>query len=91
MVSPSGPVFGVVRTGVAEGCRVEGVVSDSPAAGVGMKVGDIIEQAEGRPVANYLAIADVLAAKDPGDEVSIKIRRGEEQRTLRVRLVPRQS
>jgi len=87
----SGPVFGVVTTGVAEGCRVDGVVSGSPAAGAGMQVGDIIEQVEGRRVASYLDIGDVLAAKDPGDEVTIKIRRGEEQRTLRLRLVPRQS
>jgi S1-C subfamily serine protease len=87
----SGPVFGVVTTGVAGGCRVDGVVSGSPAAGGGMKVGDIIEQVEGRRVANYLEIGDVLADKDPGDEVTIKIRRDEEQRTLRLRLVPRQS
>ena len=89
MMSPSGPVFGVVTTGVAEGCRVAGIVSGSPAAGGGMKVGGIIEQVEGRRVANYLAIADVLAAKDPEDELTIKIRRDDEQRTLRVHLVPR--
>ena len=62
-----------------EGCRVSGVVQNSPAEKVGLVKGDIIIQINKNPVRKLKDLSDILKALQPGDKISITyIRKGKE-------------
>lgn len=60
------------------GYRVEGVVADSPAWRAGIREGDLVEGVDGLPVGNARDLAQILAARAPGDTVVVRVRRGSE-------------
>jgi aminopeptidase N len=62
-----------------EGCRVSGVVQNSPAEKAGLVKGDIIIQINKTPVRKLKDLSDILKALQPGDKISITyIRKGKE-------------
>ncbi len=65
------------------GVRVDGLVDGSPAARAGVKVGDVILEIDGKPVANLQAFSDLLKALSPGQTIVVRLGRGSETVTLR--------
>lgn len=71
--------IGVQIEMVPEGVNVMAVFSNSPAYEAGIKVGDIIVEADGHPLAGLLTDQSASYIKgDEGTTVTIKIKRGEE-------------
>jgi aminopeptidase N len=66
------------------GVRVDGLVSGSPAERAGVRVGDVILEIDGTPVANLQAFSDRLKALSPGQTVTVRLERGSETVTVRV-------
>jgi hypothetical protein len=83
---PPSPELGVRAEDVegGGGARVIEVRDGSPAAAAGILVGDIILAVDGKDTGGVDAAAALLARKKAGEEVSLRIRRGEEQMTVRV-------
>ncbi len=71
------------------GVRVESVVPGSPAALAGITGGDILQQLDGKPVATLGAFSDALKTMKPGQEVVARLRRGEQDIEVRVKLTER--
>jgi serine protease Do len=64
--------------------RIDRVRPESPADKAGIKVGDVIIEADGRPVARVAALRHILGTKYAGEPLALALRRGEE--TLKVEL-----
>jgi S1-C subfamily serine protease len=73
-----------------QGVLVLGVTSGSPAARAGLRpietttrgrvvLGDVIEAVDGRPVKDFAALVNVLDAREFGDRITLRIRRGEQR------------
>ncbi|MBR9861238.1 M28 family peptidase [bacterium] len=61
-----------------EGLRVDGVKADNPGEAAGLKKGDIIISMNGKPILDIHDYMEHLAACEPGQEVPITVKRGEE-------------
>ena len=68
------------------GVRVTGIFPDSPAELAGMKANDILLAINDRNVATTEQLGSVLKQLAAGTEVSIKVKRGREYRTLNAKL-----
>ena len=53
------------------------VQPDSPAARVGIQVGDKVVEIDGKPIPSYSALQHVLGPKYEGDKVGVKVLRGD--------------
>ncbi|MBI5301146.1 MAG: PDZ domain-containing protein [Chloroflexi bacterium] len=69
-----------------DGARVTQVENGSPAAKAGLQVGDVITAVGGTKVDANHALADLIAAKKPGDKVDLSVTRGTQSLTLTVEL-----
>jgi S1-C subfamily serine protease len=65
---------------------VVGVPAHSPAEQAGLHVDDIIVQVDTTPVESAQQLQDLLLQKDVGQMVSLKIYRGKQQLTVKVKL-----
>jgi putative serine protease PepD len=83
------PVIGVLldRTYQGEGVRIVSeedatdsapVVPDGPADQAGLRAGDVILAFEGRPMTESDELVVAIRAREPGDEVTLTVRRGDE-------------
>lgn len=70
--------------GSAGGALVGAVTSGGPAADAGLRTGDTITAIDGKKVADSNALISVIAGRDPGDRVTLTVRRGGDssQRTV---------
>ncbi len=76
---------GIAVRGVRGGLRVETVYDDSPAERAGIRVRDVIVEADGRRLAGLPERAAINRIKGPrGTQVELKLRRGERTLTVRV-------
>ena len=66
------------------GLRLTGVREGSPADQGGLRAGDVVVEFDGTAIGDIYAYTYALQAKNPGDEVIIIVRRGEERVPLRV-------
>jgi S1-C subfamily serine protease len=71
---------------VDAGVFVTRVQSNGPAAQAGLQQGDVIVAVDGKQIDNNASLADVLATKAPGDKVSVRVYRGNQQLTFNVTL-----
>jgi S1-C subfamily serine protease len=71
---------------VDHGLLIAQVVNGGPAEQGGLQAGDVIVQVDNKDVADTSSLGDVLATKNPGDKVSVKIYRGNQQLTVTVTL-----
>src|SRR5437870_5018224 len=72
-----------------DGVLVNRVIPDSPADKAGIEKGDVIVSVNMRPVDSPDQLAEVIGNHHPGDEVSVRIVRNGDRRTLDVKLAPR--
>jgi predicted metalloprotease with PDZ domain len=82
------PVLGVVigQPIGAEAASVVRVWHDSPADKAGLKPGDRVVEFEGRQIDSPEDLRQAVLRHKPGDEVSLMIRRGDQEKELSVRL-----
>jgi hypothetical protein len=71
------------------GVRAEGVVDGSPAQKAGVQAGDIILRIDDKAVANLQEFSNLLRTLQPGQTITVLLRRGAEERTLKVTLSER--
>lgn len=69
-----------------EGIRVTGVTEGGGAAAAGIQVGDVIVEFAGRPIAGFAPLREALQGMASGQQVPVKVRRGEEELALTVTL-----
>jgi len=81
----TGPLLGIFTAEEPNVCKISQLVPEGPAEKAGLRVGDVIQSIDGQPVADSDSLAPVLAAKDPGQEVQVKIDR--DGKALDVQLV----
>ncbi|MET9424050.1 trypsin-like peptidase domain-containing protein [Streptomyces sp. NPDC006540] len=68
------------------GVAVASVAGDGPAAKAGIRAGDIITKLDGTEITTITSLAEVLASKRPGEEVSVTLERGGRERAVTVTL-----
>lgn len=78
--------FGVQRDEAAKDCKLARVTEDSPADKGGIKAGDIITKFDGKEIKSYDDMLGVLSKKKPDDEVEVIVKRGDDTKTLKVKL-----
>jgi hypothetical protein len=71
------------RTGAEAGAMVVQVMPDSPAAGVGLQVGDVITAIGEKPVRSPQDVVEAIRASKPGQTVCLVYRRDGEEREAR--------
>ena len=62
------------------------VQEDGPAQEAGIKVGDLVVDVDGEPVDRNTNIRALLSSYEPGDRIDLTIWRGEQERTIQVKL-----
>lgn len=72
-----------------QGVIVTGVRADTPAAEVGIEVGDLIVGVDGSQTTGFAALIAAIRDKQPGDSVTVAIVRGGETVELDVELISR--
>ncbi|MBN2492115.1 MAG: M20/M25/M40 family metallo-hydrolase [Planctomycetes bacterium] len=71
------------------GVRIADVIDGTPAARAGLRAGDLILAIDGRELRSLRDYAAALRARSPGDEIALRVRRGEEELALKATLVQR--
>jgi S1-C subfamily serine protease len=74
------------RVGVAEGAYVEQVVPDTPAAGAGLREGDVITAIAGEDIGSMQDLIAAVLRQEVGDAVAITYIRGGQETTAEVTL-----
>jgi serine protease Do len=83
---------GATGTNDAGGCRLTVVDEDGPAAKAGLKVGDLVVKVDGREVKLYASFQRWVAEAEPGETLSLEVKRGDKVLSLEVKLeAPRRS
>jgi S1-C subfamily serine protease len=65
-------------------CSFVKVASTSPAAGAGLKLGDVIVQIDKKAVTDGAAFVDALLTRNPGEVVAVHIYRGNQPLMINV-------
>jgi serine protease Do len=68
------------------GCRLTAVDEEGPAAKAGLKVGDLVVKVDRREVKLYASLLHWVADSEPGETLSLEIKRGDELLSLEVKL-----
>jgi hypothetical protein len=86
-----GPYFGSIPDfgETVKGVKFADVREDSPAAKAGFKAGDILVEFDGKPIQNLYDFTYALRARKPGDEVLVKVMRGDTPVEAKVLLTKR--
>ncbi|MFL5656740.1 MAG: S1C family serine protease [Ktedonobacteraceae bacterium] len=71
---------------IDHGALIVSVVSNGPADQAHLQAGDVIVQVDNTPVNDISSLGDALISKNPGDLVSVKVYRGNQQLTVSVKL-----
>jgi serine protease Do len=91
--NPEMPVLGIgmglLRNG--RGVPVESVVLNSPSAAAGVKVGDVIHSLDGNSIRDGNSLLQVLAKKQPGDQVKLGVLRDRRNIVLDIVLARREA
>jgi S1-C subfamily serine protease len=72
--------------GVDHGAMIYSLVSGGPAEKAGLRTGDVIVQLDGQDVTDVSSLSDIMATKNTGDKVPVKVYRGTQQLTMTVTL-----
>src|SRR5262249_27621066 len=63
--------------------KIATVAPESAADKGGVKVGDVVVEIDGKPIHNYAQVRHALGSKYDGDVVTMKVKRGEEEKTFK--------
>jgi len=74
-----------------QGAQVQSVAAGSPAAAAGLRAGDLITAFDGSTVAGPSQLVDDLAARGPGDKVTLTVTRGSKRVNLTATLATQAS
>jgi putative serine protease PepD len=66
--------------------KLESVVAGGPAAGAGLRTGDLVIEVAGERIETGDELREAIDARKPGDELELKVRRGSEERDVTVEL-----
>ena len=90
-VSGYGPDFGSIPdfTELPNGVRFADIRPGSPAAKAGLRAGDILTEFDGKRIQNLYDFTYALRAKQPGQEVLVKVLRGDQTIEAKVLLTAR--
>ncbi len=83
------PLLGVAVTPAnenGEGVQVQQVTSNSPAAKAGLKPGNVITKVNGKDVPDVTDFLRDIGAKKPGQQVTLAVRRGNQEMTIKATL-----
>jgi serine protease Do len=80
----NGADLGLQVDAESKDCRVAEIVPGGPADKAGFKVTDVITRFDGRKIANSEEFVSLARRKQPGDEVTVDIQRGQEAVTLKL-------
>ena len=69
-----------------KGCVIAGVQPASPAEKAKLQANDVILKMDGQKVETFDDLGGLIKKKKPGDEVTLDVRRGEENLSLKVKL-----
>jgi putative serine protease PepD len=83
--------LGVRLAEVSGGVRLAEVIEGEPADDAGLRADDVVLEAGGKPVSTAADVQGAVAARKPGDELELRIRRGGNERTVTVKLGTRPS
>ncbi|MDX1689361.1 MAG: SRPBCC domain-containing protein, partial [Candidatus Promineifilaceae bacterium] len=79
-------VAGQLGVPVAEGIRLDGVVSGMGAKAAGLQADDVLVSMAGRETVGWASLSDALASKQAGDTVEVVFYRGPEKHTAQMTL-----
>jgi putative serine protease PepD len=68
------------------GAQVGTVTAGGPADKAGVREGDIVTKVDGKAITDPDAVADAIAAREPGDRIEVELRRGGAEQTLEITL-----
>lgn len=80
------PYLGVTGDPSAREARILDVRAGSPAEKYGLKAGDVVIAFDDREISDFEALKEAVADCEPNESVKLRVRRGEEVLTIRVRL-----
>jgi serine protease Do len=80
------PYLGVHRDENSKEAKIARVTSDSPAERSGLKPGDVVLAYDDRPIIDFPSLIRAVGESQVNESVVLKIRRNEEQKSIRVRL-----
>jgi S1-C subfamily serine protease/photosystem II stability/assembly factor-like uncharacterized protein len=84
------PVYlGAVGADVNGKAKIIQLLPDSPAAKVGLAVGDVIASVGEKQVDGFDQVLDELRTKKPRDKVTLKVARGGEEKSFEITLIAR--
>ncbi len=85
---PERPFLGVggTREPSPEGCRIGLVDPESAAARAGIQVNDIVLSMNGEEVEDFMDLRRIINQHRPGDEVVIRVKRGDKELELKAKL-----
>lgn len=66
--------------------RIVNVVPGSPAADAGLRANDVVTEVDGNSIDSGDALREAIDARKPGDEIQLTVRRGGNERTVKVEL-----
>lgn len=82
---PFGPDFNFsLPDGITEGAVIGEVTADSPAEAAGLKTGDVVSAMDGEVLDGPRALAEAVAAHEPGDRITLAVHRTGEDEPLSV-------
>ncbi len=80
----TGAAIGVRADPSATDARIGSVEPGMPAAKAGIQAGDVILKFDGEPVPDFATLAKLVRAHEPGDQVLVELRRGDEMIQLKI-------
>jgi len=86
---PNSGFLGVGLEPDDQGPKISEVHPDGPAAKAGFKAGDIVLMVSGKKVANPAQLVKVIQGLKPGDQVTVTVKREEEEVELKAKLSKR--
>lgn len=86
MIPRANGALGIQMREAVGGAGIENVMSKSPAEKAGLKSGDVVIKVGDKEVKNLNELRDTIFAYEPGDEVTLTVKRGDTQFESKIRL-----
>jgi len=85
-IPPHPGMLGIQMEESDDGPRIKSVIPKSPAQKAGLKPNDVITHVNDKPVKTPAELAGAVRQHKPGEEVRLKVKRGDKQLDMKIRL-----